>query len=999
MQKTLTNLLQTIKNLPRKAIGCLGVAIFALPGLIGVMSARLWDWLSGSTSLFMVVFKRLRHNIGLAISAVVGIVAVLGMVVCVPVFSHAVSAKVLRSQLEERAYSSHRSLFSLHMYYMSQGSAQELSLADAQRVSDYIQSAFPALIGINVERVVTEVQSSALNWKPVAMQTAEVPKESWLQMGFVGIDTVPANGVLLEGQWPDLEASRNGPIQVAVMASTADEAFLNVGDRFTSNGVEIVIAGIWEPKNPTDTIWFALPSVSYSNMLWVPPQIFEERLAGVISRPIFYVSWYVMTSDEELKYAGAENYAKGLVRLDLELNRMLPGMITDYTPIEQLEAYQQRANSLTTLFYAVGGPMVILALLFIGLTATIAVQQYQQETATMRGRGTSWGQIVTLNVLESVLLILAAILPSILVGLGAASLMGQTLSFLKFADREPLALSLQGINGTWLLVASVAIILARLFPTLGISRTSIIRVKQEQSRATGKPFWQRFYLDFILLLPGIYSYVTMSGLAKPSNFIPRLQIEGAEQYRDPLLFVAPALFAMAVCMISLRILPWLLKVLTRLADHIPGVWAYLSVQQIARRPQDHSSALLLIMMSLSISIFSASTAKTLDKWLHDSIYYKSGADLVVHEYVVEGGSGSMFGPPSDPSSRPTISEADLNVEGYLTIEEHMKLPSIEGVARVGRYDTSFSYGAGEQRAILLGIDRQEFPDAAFYREDFTGQSLGALMNLLGMEPMGVLVPRTLAEEYGLQVSDRLNISAIILDQVVERELIIVGMYDYFPTIYPDGRTTLIINLEALFDNPDTAIGYDLWLNIREDTDVPLLLEQLKQLIGSPGAVVEVRGDALREVRKMMDEPERVGLFGVLNVGFLATGLMPGIGFVLYSYASLRRRFIQLGILQAIGLSVKQLIGYLALEQFILMGLAIGLGAVIGLVTSELFVPFLQISTETGTPIPPFEVLIGWAESAWLSLAFGLVLFMTMVGTIYYLAQMKVFQAVKMGEAA
>ncbi len=998
MQKTSTNLLQSIKNLPRKAIGCLGLVIFALPGLIGVLSARLWDWLSSSTSLFMVVFKRLRHNVGLAISAVVGIVAVLGMVVCVPVFSHAVSGKVLQAQLEERAYSSHRRLFSLHMYSMSQGSAPELTLADAAKVENYIETAFPELVGVNVDRVVTELQSSALGWKPVAMQTGQVPKETWLQMGFVGIDTVPDNSVLIEGQWPDLEASLTGPVQVAVMASAADEAFLNVGDRFRYNDLEIVISGLWEPINETDTIWFALPSVSYSNMLWVPPEIFEARLSSAINRPVFYASWYVMTDDEDLKYAGANDYAKGLVRLDLELSRILPGIITDYTPIEQLQAYQKRADSLTTLFYAVGGPMVILALLFIGLTATIAVQQYQQETATMRGRGTSWGQIVTLNILESVLLILAAVIPSILVGLGAASLMGRTLSFLKFTNREGLVLTLQGINLTWFLLAAVAIILARLFPTMGISRTSIIRVKQEQSRATSKPFWQRFYLDFILLLPGIYSYVTMSGLAKPSRFMPRLQIEGVEQYRDPLLFVAPALFAMAVCMISLRVLPWVLKLLTRLADHIPGVWAYLSVQQIARRPQDHSSALLLIMMSLSISIFSASTAKTLDKWLHDSIYYRSGADLVVHEYVVEGGSTSLSGPPADPSSRPTISEADLNVEGYLTIEEHMKLPSIEGVARVGRYETNFSYGAGEQRAILLGIDRLEFPNAAFYREDFAGQSLGGLMNLLGMDPMGVLVPRDLAEQYGLQVGDRLNIAAFILDQSVERELVIVGMYDYFPTIYPDGRTTLIVNLGALFDNPDTAIGYDLWLNVREDTDVPLLLEQIKQLIRSPGAVVEVRGDALREVREMMDQPERVGLFGVLNVGFLATGLMPGIGFVLYSYASLRRRFIQLGILQAIGLSVKQLIGYLALEQFILMGLAIGLGAVIGLVTSKLFVPFLQISTETGTPIPPFEVLIGWAESAWLSLAFGLVLFMTMIGTIYYLAQMKVFQAVKMGEA-
>jgi putative ABC transport system permease protein len=147
----------------------------------------------------------------------------------------------------------------------------------------------------------------------------------------------------------------------------------------------------------------------------------------------------------------------------------------------------------------------------------------------------------------------------------------------------------------------------------------------------------------------------------------------------------------------------------------------------------------------------------------------------------------------------------------------------------------------------------------------------------------------------------------------------------------------------------------------------------------------------------MDQPERVGLFGILNVGFLMTGLMPGIGFVLYSYASLRRRFIQLGILQAIGLSIKHLIGYLASEQFLLMGVAILGGASIGLISSYLFVPFLQIGAASGTPVPPFEVQIGWVESGIISFIFFLVLISTMIGTISYLIKMKVFQAVKMGE--
>jgi putative ABC transport system permease protein len=160
----------------------------------------------------------------------------------------------------------------------------------------------------------------------------------------------------------------------------------------------------------------------------------------------------------------------------------------------------------------------------------------------------------------------------------------------------------------------------------------------------------------------------------------------------------------------------------------------------------------------------------------------------------------------------------------------------------------------------------------------------------------------------------------------------------------------------------------------------------------------VPGNSLESFNEMMVDRVLVGLFGVFNVVFIATGLMPGIGFVLYSYASLRRRFIQLGILQAIGLSVKQLIGSLVLEQFLLMGLAILFGASIGLLSSYMFLPFLQVSSTPGSVIPPFDVLIGWAESGWLSLGFGLVLFLTVIGTIAYLARVKVFQAVKMGEA-
>jgi putative ABC transport system permease protein len=845
-----------------------------------------------------------------------------------------------------------------------------------------------------------ELQSPPVGWMPVKTQVKNVdPTDPWVNMGFDSQESVLEYGEIVEGAWPKPSTSASAPIQVAVLDTAADTQFLNVGDIYKYKNYQVQITGIWKAKNPNASIWFDLPTTAFASKWWIPQETYSKLLGGLFSRPVFYTSWYVIIDDTIARFDEAPEYARGLVRLDTELRRILPGITTDYSPLEALSTYQQRADSLTTLFYAVGGPMVVLALLFISLTASIAVQAYEQETATMRGRGTSWWQVVLLNLIESLILIVAAVLPSLLVGWLAAEMISKTLSFLQFTDRPGIPFTFVGVNLIWLGASALLIVSARLMPALGISRTTIVRVKQDQNRSGRKPLWQRFYLDFLLLLPGVYAYLTMSGLAKSNKFLSQLQVPTNGQYRDILLYVAPALFAMALCMILLRILPLITRILAAILDRVPGVWAYLSLQQIARRPQDHASALLLIMISLSLAIFSASTAKTLDKWNHDSAYYKSGADLAIHEYIVSGGSAAAAAAPGGGgSATTTLSDLDASFQNTPSVEDHLNLPSIENITRVGKYSGTFSFGAGERSAVFMGIDRLDFPAVAFYRDDFARMSLGALMNQLGSDQLGVLIPRDMATDLGLRVGDHLLSTVSILEQQVDREFIVEGFYDYFPTIFPAKDPTLIVNLESLFDNPDSVVGYDLWLHVRQDTETPVLLYQIQKMIGLDRSAVKVSGNAFNDLKVSMDQPERVGVFGVLNVGFIMTGLMPGIGFVLYSYASLRRRFIQLGILQAIGLSVKQLIGYLALEQTLLMGLAIASGAFIGLITSQLFVPFLQVGSSPGAPIPPFEVLIGWSESAWLSLGFGLVLFMTMVGTILSLIRIKVFQAVKMGES-
>jgi putative ABC transport system permease protein len=118
-----------------------------------------------------------------------------------------------------------------------------------------------------------------------------------------------------------------------------------------------------------------------------------------------------------------------------------------------------------------------------------------------------------MNLAETFILIAAAIPLSLSGGLFAASLMGKTTSFLKFSPDPGYPLSLQGINLLWLGIAILMIIIARFLPMSGIFRSTIVKMKQEQSRGLKKPAWERFFLDFALLIPAAYAFIVMGGWA------------------------------------------------------------------------------------------------------------------------------------------------------------------------------------------------------------------------------------------------------------------------------------------------------------------------------------------------------------------------------------------------------------------------------------------------------------------------------------------------------
>jgi putative ABC transport system permease protein len=224
---------------------------------------------------------------------------------------------------------------------------------------------------------------------------------------------------------------------------------------------------------------------------------------------------------------------------------------------------------------------------------------------------------------------------------------------------------------------------------------------------------------------------------------------------------------------------------------------------------------------------------------------------------------------------------------------------------------------------------------------------------------------------------------------------IVGAFNLFPSWYPEDGPLLVGNLDYFFEQMGGEQPYDVWLRTNPNADYPKLIEGVRELYLR---LLNYDISPLELVQEQ-SRPERQGLFGLLSVGFMALALLTVLGFLLYALFSFRRRFIELGMLRAIGLSAGQMMVFLASELAFLLLIGIAAGTGLGVWVSNLFIPYLQVGTDVTSRIPPFLVQIDWLSIFRIYILFGLLFVIALGALAALLLRMKIFQAVKLGEAA
>lgn len=941
--------------------------------------------------------KRLLTERFLSLAAIVGLVVASGFIFSVPLYAESTYFRLFREELlagREADLANQPASYAPMTFTFELRSAGRSSpqWKDVVAVDRYLSGEAMRVIGYPVSQSVRRFRSDGYLIYP--RYDPEIPATQYFigeaQIAFLS----PLRGTmeLVDGRMPAVYDPDSGaPMEVIANEALALQIGVQSGDVYLlkKNELEITIqiVGLWRAINPRAAYW----DRSVDNWLLVDEATYTGPLSDQIRDELANANWTFVASASRLLSGDIDRLESRILAVEARAEQLRSGVALVTSPLEALARYKQSASGLTYLLFAFSVPILGLILTFIGLVTGLFVGGQRGEMAILRSRGATVLQVVWISLLQGAILGGVALLGGLALANFITQSIGRARSFLDFSATGGLRVTLTpAVLGYGVFGITLILLILLLLPTLSAAANTIVSYKQERARMQHRPWWQRAWLDLLLLVSAAYGLWTLQ----------QQSISGMETAPDPLrnpfLLLVPALGIFAVALFTLRLVPRLMEFISLLLRPTKSVGTLMAARTLARTPAFYSAPLVLLVLTLGLSAFTASLAGTLDSQLTKQVYYNVGADMSINQL------GTTF---SEEGADATYTFASL--------EDHRAIPGVETATRVGRYNASAAITGSSVEGTFLGIQRETFPTVAYWQRDFADDQLGVLLNQLAAVPNGVLLPADFMAQRNLNVGDvfTIGVKTGVVGKSVSWRVQVVGSFDLFPTWYPETGILMVGNLDEFFLHAGSEYPHEVWLATRNGVDPSSIVyavrgysilldrsaDQNRLVENGLNTFVKSWVSTDLNIRAEQARPERQGLFGLLSVGFVASALLTVLGFLLYALFSFRRRFIEMGMLRAVGLSVRQMVSLLAAELAFLVLIGIGAGTVLGVLSSLLFVPFLKIGASSQALYPPFQVEIAWASILQIYFLFGLLFLAALAVLSRLLARMKIFQAIKLGE--
>ncbi len=599
--------------------------------------ARLTPYLLQFWATARIAFKRLLTQKFLSLAAIAGLWIASGFIFSVPLYADATYFRLFRSELfaahpeklenQPVDYAPLAFAFDLNVAGRSSPQWEDLGEADA-----YLSGPARRRIGFPVTETVRRFRTDGYNLFPPYDPAVPSSQYFLTSCQLVVITPMDATIRLIAGSYPQAVAAPIlglEPVPALVSDSLSQELGIAIGDlyylRQDDREVPVVISGIWVPVDPDAPYW----DTQSARWLIVDEASYAGPISAELQDELRNSMWYIVADGSRLHSGDIAGLEERIAEIEKRAGELLPQTKLVSSPAEALERYQTNVPALTYLLFAFSVPILGLILAFIGLVTELFVGEQRGEMAILRSRGASALQVVGILLLQGALLGLVALAGGIFLGYWIAHAIGWSRSFLDFGATGGLRISVTPtVLGFGLAGIGLIILCLFLFPALGAARNTIISYKQERARLLRPPWWQRYWLDVLLLLPAGYGLWQLESQSRQA-------LAGAQGIPDPLqnplLLIAPALGIFAVALFTLRLVPRLMALLSGALRTTRSVGMLMAARYLSRTPAFYSAPLVLLLLTLGLSAFTASLAKTMDGHLEKQAYYAVGADLSIAE--------------------------------------------------------------------------------------------------------------------------------------------------------------------------------------------------------------------------------------------------------------------------------------------------------------------------------------------------------------------------------
>lgn len=595
------------------------------------------------------------------------------------------------------------------------------------------------------------------------------------------------------------------------------------------------------------------------------------------------------------------------------VERSLPGQVVFVDNLaDQLNTAAGDALYAETLYIMLAVPGALVALGLAYLAALGTVERDRQSLALLRARGARRRDLLALAGLESLLLgIVAGALGT---GLALAAVR------LAAAAGGVTTTRVLATFGICVALATAGAAAARIGTSVAAFRGSVGEGRRSVRR-TGKPLWQRLYLDLVCLaVAGLVYWLTVrtgfSAVVNPDSN-PTLSL-------SVYMFLAPALLWIGAALLLVRLRGRLLAwTAARAAGRRATTPTRFLLASAGRRGAALNRGLLVLGLLLAFGVNLGIFVATYDQQARVDAQLTLGADVVA-----------------------TAPPGAVAQHGLL-----QRVAGLPGAAGVSAVDHAYAY-VGPDLQDTFGIDPATLTRGTSLRDSyFLGGSAGGMLQRLRTTRDGILVSKETITDYSLNLGDLLRLR--VLNHATGRFRVapfhVVGVVQEFPSAPRDSfMVTNLAYLEQVTHDPGPNV-----LFVRAGGDPTNLARQVAAATGRYGTNVK---DIRRQSAQTVSSITTVDLRGISRIEEAFVLALAAATMALYVAVALAERRQELATMSALGASLRRAAAFLWSEAALVLAFSLALAALLGWLLAEMLVAMLQHVFDP----PPDHLAVPWA---------------------------------------